>query len=225
MMIICIVKISGIRASTNTMDMTWEMFWHFMETCIAVIMVSLTAFRSLFVAQWSGVHSPPDKPSLRKRLLTLGIVVRKNRAGESDSKETEGLPEIPHATLTGMRTFIRGELADGSLVKREQSGNTDDQSISVKHEIWQKSENVSLALFPPMISPDLIWQLIWSAGFTSYPNTLGAWICLRLSFLLLSFSRLQYVYDSGYGADPPCYRPTLFTTDWPPFANFRPLFS
>ena len=154
--IICIVKLSGFRASTNTMDMTWEMFWHFIETCIAVIMVSSTAFRSLFVANWSGVNSPPNKPSLRKRLLTWGIVVGKKRAGGSDSKETEGLPEIPHATLTGMRTFIRGELDDENVVKREQCGNTDDQSISVEHEIWQKSENVSIALLPSIIPPDLI---------------------------------------------------------------------
>ena len=156
MVIICIVKLSGFQATTNTTDMTWDVFWHFMETCVAVIMVSSTAFRSLFVAHGSGVNSPPNKPSLRKRLLTLGNVVGKNRATGSDSKQTERLPEIPHATLTGMRTFIRGEPGDDCVVKREQSGNTDDQSISVKHEIWQNSENVSIDLLPLNDFPELI---------------------------------------------------------------------
>lgn len=193
MIIICIVKMAGIRSPTNTMDLTWGVFWQFMEACIAVIMVSSTAFRSLFVAHGSGANSPPYKPSLPKRLLTLGNVVGKKRAGESDCKETKRLPEIPHATLTGMRTLIRGGPADGSVVRGEQSGNTDDQSISVKHEMWQKSENVSFTSLPPIVPPDLIWQLIWSAGLTPHPNTLGAWVCLRLSFLLMSSPRLQYV--------------------------------
>lgn len=157
MIITAIVQISGIHAPTNTIDVTWEIFWQLMEACIAVIMVSLTAFRSLFVAYGSGAKSPPQKPSLRKRVLNSRIIVGRKRAGGSDSEEMERLPEIPRATLTGMRTFIRGKGTEGSVMKSEASGDTQvlwplenesaNKTIRVEHDMWQKSENVIFDLF------------------------------------------------------------------------------
>ncbi|MCJ1428168.1 hypothetical protein MMC29_006076 [Sticta canariensis] len=157
MIITAIVQISGIHAPTNTIDVTWEIFWQLMEACIAVIMVSLTAFRSLFVAHGSGAKSPPQKLSLRKRVLNSRIIAGRKRAGGNDSEEMERLPEIPRATLTGMRTFIRGNGTEGSVMKSEASGDTQvswplenesaNKTIRAEHEMSQKSQNVSFDLF------------------------------------------------------------------------------
>lgn len=156
MIITAIVQISAIHAPTDTIDVTWEIFWQLMEACIAVIMVSLTAFRSLFVAHGSGAKSPPHKPSLRKRILNSKIAVGRKRAGENNNDEAEGLPEIPRATITGMRSFIRGNRADGSVMKSEGSGDTEaswpledesaNQTIRVERDMWQKSETVGFVL-------------------------------------------------------------------------------
>lgn len=156
MIITAIVQISGIHAPANTIDVVWEIFWQLMEACIAVIMVSLTAFRSLFVAHGSGAKSPPKKPSLRKRMLNSRIAVGRKRA--NDSEETERLPEVPRATLTGMRTFIWGKRADANVMNSEGSDDTEgswpvedssaDRTIRIEHDMWQKSENVSSALLP-----------------------------------------------------------------------------
>lgn len=86
------------------------------------------------------------------------IAIGRRRAGENDNEETEGLPKIPRATLTGMRTFIRGNHAEGSVMKSEGSGDTEiswplearsaDQTIGVEEDILQKPENVCFALLP-----------------------------------------------------------------------------
>lgn len=140
MTIIPIVRISGIYSSNNTFDTTWVVFWQLMEPCIAVIVVSLTALRTLLVAHaGSGTKPPRHKPSLRKRLLSLKTVFERERAGENDGEEMERLPEVPPATLTGMRTFIRGKRAERSVMKSEGFGD-DEMSWPLENE----SENPTI---------------------------------------------------------------------------------
>ncbi|KAL8662683.1 MAG: hypothetical protein Q9202_004467 [Teloschistes flavicans] len=50
MSIIAIVKASGIRTPSDSFDILWELFWQQIEACVAVLMVSITAFRSLFTS-------------------------------------------------------------------------------------------------------------------------------------------------------------------------------
>lgn len=173
MIITAIVKISGLFASSSTYriaDMTWEIFWQFTEACIAVIMVSLTAFRSLFVAHGSGARRSPQKLSLRKRVLNSRIVREKKRAAGSDSEETEGLPEIPCATLTGMRTFIRDEWVEGSVMMSERLSQAEDQTITVEHDILQRSENVSFLLKLLIVTLHLIRQLMMTSRLHLTPE-------------------------------------------------------
>lgn len=50
---IAVVRISGYRyhgiGLKGKMDSTWAFFWLYLEACVAVIMASITAFRSLFI--------------------------------------------------------------------------------------------------------------------------------------------------------------------------------
>ncbi|KAL8627148.1 hypothetical protein Q9189_007157 [Teloschistes chrysophthalmus] len=50
MSIIAIVKASGIRTPSDSFDILWELFWQQIEACVAVLMVSITAFRSIFIS-------------------------------------------------------------------------------------------------------------------------------------------------------------------------------
>lgn len=51
LIIVAIIKIAGIRSAVDSFDLVWEMFWQQVEACTAVSMVSLTAFRSIFLSK------------------------------------------------------------------------------------------------------------------------------------------------------------------------------
>lgn len=99
MIIIAIVRISGISHKKTAVEIVWELFWLGMEAAIAVIMVSVTAFRSLL-----GIKAQKAREK-RKQSKPLVRYFKKTPQNESDLVQ---LPSIPGATLTGMRTFIHG---------------------------------------------------------------------------------------------------------------------
>lgn len=107
MVVTAIIRISGIKLANGAIDIVWEAFWVQQECSIAVIMMSVSAFRSFFVPHASRNNSPdPAKPSSfwRKKLLLLkpSLSAKDNLDGDNE------LPQIPRATLTGMRSAIRG---------------------------------------------------------------------------------------------------------------------
>lgn len=73
MIIICIVKASGIRTPVHSFDVVWETFWQQMEACTAVMMVSFTAFRSVFVTKQQRTPQKRASPMifLQRKLPTL----------------------------------------------------------------------------------------------------------------------------------------------------------
>lgn len=101
MIVFASVRISGYKAQ-GPYGYTWQAFWQEFEACVAVIMVSLTAFRSLFVTA--------ERKSRRTKFglwhSSPVARLRKVRKTPVSSHDKEGLPAIPRATLTGMRTFI-----------------------------------------------------------------------------------------------------------------------
>lgn len=108
MVVLTIVRLSRFHLASASVDFTWSIFWQFAEGCIAVAMVSLTAFRSLFIshATQQGLENVPY--SGRKRLWA-----GKNSPDVDEdnfgSQELHGLPDIPQPTMTGTRTLIVGE--------------------------------------------------------------------------------------------------------------------
>ncbi len=102
MTIIAFVRISGYRAH-GSYGYTWQAFRMEFEACVAVIMVSLTAFWS-FVAAESKASRSKFRPWYSSSVARL----RKGRKTSVSGYNMEGLPAVPRATLTGMRTFIAG---------------------------------------------------------------------------------------------------------------------
>ena len=108
MIIVTIIRIAGMRQrGSGSVDIVWVAFWQQQECSIAVLMVSVSAFRSLFVPspatpalQRQQRYSPSEKG---RRLLR-----RRPDPDLYDTHETNGLPQIPSATLTAMAT-VRGE--------------------------------------------------------------------------------------------------------------------
>ena len=105
MAVIAIIRISGIKLAGGAVDIVWIAFWQQQECSIAVIMVSVSAFRTLFVANASNSPSPksPDSPNLWKRR----ILRDRSSSGIYNRNQGNDLQKIPRATLTGMRTMIQ----------------------------------------------------------------------------------------------------------------------
>ena len=82
---------------------SWYLFWLQVEGSVAVIMVSLTAFRSVFASQESKDRKRKTRPWYSSTVARL----RRHKAS-SPRYNLEELPAIPSATISGMRTFIRG---------------------------------------------------------------------------------------------------------------------
>ena len=103
MAIIAFIRSASIR-SDAVWDTSWILFWQHIEACNAVIMVSLTAFRSFFV---SGVSS--TRRARRAREWYSPSFTGRRRPKDDLLRREIDMPTIPSATLTGMRTFLRGD--------------------------------------------------------------------------------------------------------------------
>lgn len=98
-MVVCaLTRISAYRLR-GVIDLTWQIFWQHVEGSVALMMASVTTFRTAFVAVGAKRNEKKEQiPSytLRQRLL----------AKIKKSVDPDGLPSVPGATLTGLRTFI-----------------------------------------------------------------------------------------------------------------------
>lgn len=117
-MVVCAVtRISAYRLR-GVIDLTWQIFWQHVEGSVALMMASVTTFRTAFVAVGNKRNEKKEKiPSytIRQRLL----------AKLKKAADIEGLPSVPGATLTGLRTFIHG---NNRLEETTVMGSKSDRS-------------------------------------------------------------------------------------------------
>ena len=100
---IALVRVSRIHGAAG-IDLVWQIFWQIMEGCIALLMTSITAFRTVFVGQdtrdqgqkrWTPSYSWVRRARQRKR------------GQQGDMPKKIRLPSIPRAQLTGMVRYIQ----------------------------------------------------------------------------------------------------------------------
>ncbi|MCJ1470459.1 hypothetical protein MMC07_009104 [Pseudocyphellaria aurata] len=107
MVFTAIIRISALRLSNGLIDVVWGIFWQITENCLAVTMVCLSAFRSVFVGTKAQAKQPPNRQWYVLSKQPQNTRKRRNWI-ETETEETEALPEIPRPTMTGLKTFIRG---------------------------------------------------------------------------------------------------------------------
>ena len=81
----------------------WALFWLQSEASVAVCMVSMTAFQSVFVSGNRKARARERRPWYSSTVARLRL---HRDAGAKNRLQC--LPTIPSATLTGMQTFIHG---------------------------------------------------------------------------------------------------------------------
>jgi hypothetical protein len=120
MIIVAIVRSLGLRYH-NTFDYTWLAMWQQIESCVAVTMLSLTAFRSIFVS------TKPSSDKARPWVPSTHRLFRKfKKPTTSDAKGLDDVT-IPSATITGLTRVMGRTKANHSTV---ETLNSDSQTLT-----------------------------------------------------------------------------------------------
>lgn len=130
MAIIAIVRVSRIH-SVAGIDMVWEFFWQTMEGCIAILMASITAFRTVFASHGTRLR----RERREKRWVPSYTWIQRARERKKSNEQGDQLPSIPRALLTGMRTFIRGH----DRTEKDIGLTTSDTYVSEMDDETQRS--------------------------------------------------------------------------------------
>lgn len=157
MAICAIVRISGFHYK-GVEDDTWEFFWQHTEGAVAVMMASITAFRTLFVKHTDSVDDTTSRTpveSLLNRLFRRFQSLARAQPGEkptSSPTETRPilkLPKLPSPVFTGMRTFVRNnnrtDVSADTVVTLESvyDGSETDYHAALKTQVQAASGNIS----------------------------------------------------------------------------------
>ena len=127
MTLIAIVRRTGLKYH-GTFDTVWLFTWHHIEACVAVIMISITAFRSIYVSSQQTSRARKQLANNKPWYSSPVAAIRRKRAlGQEDEEFVAGLPTIPSATLTGMRSFIQGGRWKGTGLQSTNSTTKDEE--------------------------------------------------------------------------------------------------
>ncbi|CAF9917339.1 MAG: hypothetical protein HETSPECPRED_003214 [Heterodermia speciosa] len=101
-MIICIVRISGGNTTNGQVDSAWVIFWLQVEAAVAVIIVSVTAYRMLFIAETQQYRDSPPQ-----QIETAASRARFWNRTDRTTTRSNGLPSIPAPTLSKVRSWVK----------------------------------------------------------------------------------------------------------------------
>ena len=109
MILMAITRAAGFRFH-GKFDNTWVFIWQHLEACVAVMMLSLTAFRSVFVAAKPNPKEKRAKAWVPSKRRLLG---RHKQPGVDDPNHLDNLA-IPNPTLTGFTRILDNSPARSS---------------------------------------------------------------------------------------------------------------
>ncbi|KAI4600650.1 hypothetical protein KJ359_012811 [Pestalotiopsis sp. 9143b] len=112
MAVCAVIRIAGFHYK-GLEDDTWEFFWQQVEGAVAVMMASITAFRTLFVRQTNNDKVADRSPvgnlfhRLYRRFQSLAQAQPDEKPALDQSSSVIELPKLPSPIFTGVRSFIR----------------------------------------------------------------------------------------------------------------------
>lgn len=143
MIMIAIIRMSGYRyhgiGLDGSIDSTWAFFWLYLEACVAVIMASITAFRSLFI---HGSSKTMDRNKNQNPIDTIRerISRRTERCGWDEVSDEPRVSNINTAE-NGIETFIY----------HEDSSTKTNPPIRSKLYSWNDEEDSRKGIRPKKI--------------------------------------------------------------------------
>ena len=91
-----VIKVAGSNTNHGQVDSAWAIFWQQAEAAVAIIVVSITAFRALFVAHRASKQQSPAQYSSKTRSIW-----------RKSDRHHDDIPVIRVPSGTGVRTYIR----------------------------------------------------------------------------------------------------------------------
>lgn len=167
MVCLAIIRVSKVHGVSG-IDVIWEFFWQHMEATVAILMGSLTVFRSLFIHKNNSNNSPRDRAEAAGPRSQHSYRIRflRRRKDFLDLQSRDTLPKVPGATLTGLRTFIRGNNRDtlsntrGTLTGISQQDTIAENNDS--HQLFEaqpvSSENSQIGTQRPIHPKERVIQ-------------------------------------------------------------------
>lgn len=136
MTVIAIIRMSGYRfhgiGISGSIDSTWAFFWLYLEACVAVIMASITAFRSLFI---HGSSKAIDQNKNQNPIEEIRERISR-RAARCGWHEVNEQPRISNVNTahTGIETFIyhKDPLTETNAPMRSKLYSWDEEEDSRK---------------------------------------------------------------------------------------------
>jgi hypothetical protein len=128
MVIVAIIRVSGIHYH-GKFDNTWIFMWQQVEACIAVTMLSLTAFQSVFVAAKPSLNNHKANPWVPS---TRRLLARYRKSAASDKKCLDEVV-VPSATLTGLSQVFIHPKPTQSMEENITSNNSPSMR-EIEHE-------------------------------------------------------------------------------------------
>ena len=95
MIVVACIRFSGLRVKGSSIDV-WQYFWLEVEACVAVCMISLTAFRSVFASNLDNANAVKARP-------LYSSTIERNRERKQRALELGELPTRPKSiTVHGL---------------------------------------------------------------------------------------------------------------------------
>ena len=141
MIIVAIIKASGIRTSVNSFNLVWELFWQQIEAYAAILAVSLTAFRSIFISNKPRLNKHTAKPGILQ-YLQIWFSSKRSSKGEIHQLSPPDQPNqtLPHVTLGSTFPSIQRKGLFDSQVQPISHVVPLSQSRGLDHDKSQTSE-------------------------------------------------------------------------------------
>ena len=144
LVVLACLELSGLRYH-DSIDTTWAFIFGQLQNSAAVLVFSLTAFRSLFTT---------EKPKfIAREIRSWHSPTRLLRGPTKEDIRYDGnqriLPSIPSDTLTSVRTFIRRDKTTETLDTEagieypEDALLQDSGQITVTHDLSSEAQEVS----------------------------------------------------------------------------------
>lgn len=126
MIVIAIIRISKI-SSPGGISMVWQTFWQTLEACVALLMASITSFRSIFVSQGNRERQRRWEPSYS----WIQRAKQKKSNDESDAWINNQLPAIPHAAFAQSKNdvVVHGSTTDRSTFSDSETHDSGREKI------------------------------------------------------------------------------------------------
>ncbi|KAL8962257.1 MAG: hypothetical protein Q9193_001310 [Seirophora villosa] len=189
-----ITRASGLEWKGN-LDVLWEVYFQIIAAEVGLILVAVTAFRQLFVSRTSqNRRSPPKSPPFWTGAVnTMRGLLDPRRWTSSYSRDRNGpqgrgserkpkglfgrLPDIPGATMTGVRTFVdqQREQTGPSMNSSGTEGNRDTSPLvaAEKSAVSQSHQDVIVCDRPKVKRSERVRPLESTTGNDTITSVIG----------------------------------------------------